>query len=89
MGRQVDLVISGTMARHKQTTTELLQGFGDNPPWEFHVGLNEYDFAGLLRPLQTLYPQHWCDTGNPRRDYYNNMKLALTCWMDGRIADDG
>lgn len=85
----VDRIVTGTMVRHRQTAEGLLQGLGVDLSLEAHEGLNEYDFQGLLDPLQKQYPDMWQDTGHARRDYYHNMKQALAFWMTGDITDDG
>lgn len=88
-GIEFDRIVTGTMVRHRQTAEGLLRGHGLDMPLEHHAGLNEYHFQGLLDPLREQHPALWQDTGHAKRDYYVNMKQALTFWMDGRIADDG
>lgn len=89
LGREFDAVIIGTMERHRQTAEGFFRGLGQQPDCVCNPGLNEYDFKGLLNPFRELHPQRWVDSGNPRRDYNDNLKQALAAWMDGSIADDG
>ena len=89
LNKSFDRIVMGTMVRHLETAQGVMDGLGATLDFETHAGLNEYDFQGLLRPLKALYPDQWLDTGHAKRDYYHNMKLALNCWMDGRIASDG
>lgn len=89
LGEDFDRIVMGSMVRHDQTARGLLRGLGRKAELEIHPGLNEYDFKGLLNPHQQLHPQEWVETGHAKRDYYHNMKAALSYWMDGTIADDG
>ncbi len=89
LGRDCDRVVMGSMRRHRQTAEGVLQGLVSSQSPEVHPGLEEYDFQGLLKPLQSGYPQLWSDTGHPRRDYYHNMKQALGLWINGDIEHDG
>lgn len=84
-----DRVVVGTMQRHDETARGILSGLGVTLPLETHAGLNEYDFQGLLNPFKQQHPSQWQDSDNPRRDYYHNMKLALSYWMRGDIDSDG
>ncbi|AQQ68156.1 hypothetical protein Mag101_11300 [Microbulbifer agarilyticus] len=88
-GQTFDRLICGTMVRHTETADGILQGLGQAVPIESTALLNEYRFQGLLGQLKAQYPARWVDTGDARRDYYHNMKLALTYWMQGAIQRDG
>ncbi|MYM62831.1 histidine phosphatase family protein [Pseudomaricurvus sp. HS19] len=89
LGRDVDSVFMGDMARHRQTAEAILQGLGRELELHIQPGLNEYRFQGLLDPLRTQHPHLWQETGNAGRDYYFNMQKAMSYWMDGTISDDG
>ena len=89
LGRQCDAVVMGTMARHRQTAEQVLEGLASDLVPQRHEGLNEYNFQGLLNALKTDFAEEFVDTGNHRRDYFHNMKRALTYWAQGRIASDG
>ena len=89
LGESYDRVLAGTMVRHEETTQGVLSGLGESIPIEYHPGLNEYDFQGLLTPLKKMAPDQWLETDNAKRDYYHNMKLALRYWMNGIIQNDG
>jgi len=89
LDKHFDRVITGTMVRHHETAQGVLAGLEKALPIDAHPGLNEYDFQGLLTPLKEQHPAHWVETGHAKRDYYHNMKQALSYWMDGTIATDG
>lgn len=94
LGESFDRIVTGTMVRHDETAQGVISGLGLEPgvkpiAIETHTGLNEYDFEGLLKPLKQQYPEQWVETGHARRDYYHNMKAALTHWMNATIATDG
>ena len=89
LGKTVDRVVMGTMARHRQTAEGVLSGLRAECELETHAGLNEYDFQGRLKPGKADFPELWSDTGHARRDYYHNMKSALGRWTNGDIASDG
>jgi broad specificity phosphatase PhoE len=86
-----DRIVIGGMQRHRQTAEGFLQGLAaDQPPsLECHDGFNEYSFSGLLKPIQQHYADRLHASDHAKRDYYHNIKLALTLWMDGSIRDDG
>ncbi|MCA0900535.1 histidine phosphatase family protein [Microbulbifer agarilyticus] len=88
-GQRFDRLICGTMVRHAETADGILQGLGQPVPIESTALLNEYRFQSLLSQLKAQYPTRWVDTGDARRDYYQNIKLALTYWMQGAIQTDG
>jgi broad specificity phosphatase PhoE len=86
---KIERVVMGSMARHRQTAEYVLSGLQHQPDLEIHPGLNEYNFSGLLAPLQQNFAELWSDTGHARRDYYHNMKQALRLWTSGDIPSDG
>ncbi len=90
MGYQPDRIVMGSMVRHRQTAEGVVQGL-EQPAisLEVQAGLNEYNFRGLLDPLQKQFPHQWQDTGQAKKDYYFNMRQALAYWMAGEIATDG
>lgn len=89
LGQSYDRIVLGSMLRHRQTNEGVLTGLGQQIPMAVHEGLNEYDFQRLLISLRQQHPALWADTGHARRDYYHNMKQALSFWMDGTIDTDG
>jgi broad specificity phosphatase PhoE len=89
LGKSVDRIVMGSLARHRQTAEGFLAGFGQSTQLETHAGFNEYHFNGLLEALKARFPEQWVDTGRARRDYYHNMKSALLRWIEGGIRDDG
>jgi broad specificity phosphatase PhoE len=49
---QPDMVISGTMRRHRQTAEHTLRAMGLEPQWVEDSRWNEYDHEQLLRRVQ-------------------------------------
>jgi len=89
LGESYDYILAGTMVRHEETAQGVLSGLGKTIPIDYHTGLDEYNFQGLLTPLKNQHPEQWLETGHAKRDYYHNMKLALRYWMEGIIPNDG
>lgn len=90
LGQSFDRIVMGTMVRHQQTAQGVIDGLRQTTIEQAdHPGLNEYDFQGLLQPLKEQFSDQWTETGNAKRDYYYNMRLALGYWMDGSIKSDG
>ena len=89
LGNSMEAIVIGGMERHRQTAESVLAGLGNSQLLKVHDGLNEYNFQGLLERLQTGFPDEWQNTGNTRRDYFNNIKKSLERWIDGSIASDG
>lgn len=87
--KDCDRVVVGGMARHRETAEQVLAGLGSNVTPDVLPGLNEYDLQGLLAACRQGFPQEWTETDNAGRDYYHNMKRALTYWMDGTLESDG
>ncbi|MBR9911250.1 MAG: histidine phosphatase family protein [Gammaproteobacteria bacterium] len=89
LGKGFDAVIMGSMVRHRQTAEAFSQGYGGNHDYSVDPGLNEYSFQGLLTPLRQQHPELYLESGNPRKDYNDNLKQALAHWMSGQISTDG
>jgi len=83
-----DHIVTGTMVRHQETADNIINGFDSFIPITKNIGLNEYDFKGLLAVLKQDFSKSWLETNNKERDYYFNIKLALTYWMSGEIESD-
>lgn len=91
-----DVVVMGTMLRHKQTATNALQAFGDrietstiaSPDW------NEYDHQAILgafdarlaTPASTK--QYLADTTNPKQQFMLMFESAIARWMSGQFDED-
>jgi broad specificity phosphatase PhoE len=88
-GRDIDLLVIGSQNRHWQTANEFLDKAKTTTAVLKDPGLDEYNFSGLLDALKSLHPDRWQISENPRRDYYYNIKLALSCWIEGSIMSDG
>jgi len=96
LGITFDAIVMGSMRRHEQTTQQFLKGFCDQEnvsmsdhPITIDAGLNEYNHTFLLSVLQHSFPKDWIDTGHLQRDYYHNIRQALSYWAEGKIVTDG
>ncbi|UAA37655.1 histidine phosphatase family protein [Paraneptunicella aestuarii] len=94
--RAPNVVITGTMLRHKQTADKALQAFGDgigastisSPDW------NEYDHQAILgafdarlaTPASTK--QYLADATNPKQQFMLMFESAIARWMSGEFDGD-
>ena len=88
LGLRFDRLVHGTLQRQQQTAQGVLDGLaptGDTPPVTVLAGLNEFAFSALMQPLSEHYAQQWVDTGQPQRDFYQNMLFAMQLWMGGEL----
>lgn len=80
-----DLIVSGPMKRHRQTTDAVLEELAEPVPTRVHDGLREFDFSDLLDAARARYPEGWCESDAPRKDYYHNIRRAMVCWIKGEV----
>ncbi|MGS2722308.1 histidine phosphatase family protein [Porticoccus sp. GXU_MW_L64] len=84
--KEFDLLVTGTMVRHKQTAVNVLNGLSNSPEEIENDGFNEYDFQDLLTAFQKQYPDEVTNEGSPQSCYYRNITRALGYWMEGHLA---
>ena len=92
-GQKFDLVVTGSMARHRQTAQACMAELGNAPlpaDWHTDAGFNEYDHDEILH-------RHWpqfaepgevrrflAETDNGNRVFQQIFQDAMARWMDGQ-----
>jgi broad specificity phosphatase PhoE len=83
--KSFDLVVTGSMLRHRETASNLMKGFAQEIKTKEYSGLNEYDFHELLIAFKKQQPEQFCTDSNPQRAYYKNITQALDLWMQDEL----
>ncbi|MDR3414868.1 MAG: histidine phosphatase family protein [Nevskia sp.] len=87
---QVDLVLSGTMRRHRQTADACLAAMRLDAERLEQPGFNEYDHDELVARLEPRYADHaqlaaeLAGTPDARRAFQALFGKAMERWMSGR-----
>jgi broad specificity phosphatase PhoE len=91
---QPDMVISGTMRRHRQTAEHTLRAMGLEPQWVEDSRWNEYDHEQLLRRVQPADNQQtdfWTElmiSQDSRVKFQQLFDRALQRWICGDHDQD-
>jgi broad specificity phosphatase PhoE len=92
LGKQFDLVVTGSLRRHAQTVEGVFKGLGRRTPGPClqHPGLDEYDFRALVEAFEAGEPTHplvLARRADPRDKsaYYRVLRLALAAWAARRL----
>lgn len=83
------LIITGSMARHRQTAQGALAAFKTQPETEHIVDANwnEFDFEALIREyLSTLAS----DVPKPTKpsEFFSALRRALKAWSEGQLGEN-
>ena len=91
-GARFDVVMRGTLKRHRQTLDAITSRLDGLPPPQEHEGLNEYDGDALIRALtratgrgQLSPPQDMQQV----KAHFRLLREALLGWMDGALVPEG
>lgn len=84
-GHQFDLVITGAMARHKQTADALLAGAGLSSDWREDARWNEFHFEQLVRLYLAQNPELADETRTDKRQLLRALKLSLHAWVQNQL----
>ncbi len=87
-GVQIDTVLMGSLARHRETWEGLAQGAGWSHVPLVWPGLNEYDSEALIAAIHPE-PLAKPDTPELYRHHFRLLRDALKAWMDGRTRPQG
>jgi len=82
---QPSRVITGSLARHKQTAASLCQGLGLNYEIEEHLGWNEFDFKAVVYAFLQLHPELTPPTQHPKA-FFSLLKKAMTGWSKNELS---
>ena len=91
-GIDFDVIVTGTLRRHRQTLEGIRQGMSaaGAPAVRELPGLNEYEFRALLPAFEAAEPAHplvRARQADPRDKsaYYRVLRLTLMAWSEDRI----
>lgn len=96
LGQRFDVVLRGTLRRHRQTLDAIVRGHAaaggvpasDWPQAEEHPALDEYDPVALVKAVHPLPLEHPRDDEAVKR-HFRLLREGLLAWMDGRTRPDG
>lgn len=88
---RLDVLLSGSMRRHTETSAAIIAALGKGaPPQDLHEGFNEYDHVAVIRAYLPLFMERVGEPkGITRADAVSDPKLfefafrfMLKAWMD-------
>jgi len=86
-GVQPDVVISGTLQRHRDTARGCLVAMNAEPRWDELPGVNEFDHEDVIRQAEPRYADRlvmmgeMAASGDPRRAFQAFFKGAVHRWV--------
>jgi broad specificity phosphatase PhoE len=93
-GVQPDVVISGSMQRHRETAVGAMSELGIEVAVTEHPGVNEFDHENVIEVAEPRYEDklvmmgEMAATGDPRRAFQKFFKDAVTRWVDGHHDEE-
>jgi broad specificity phosphatase PhoE len=83
-----DLVLTGTLRRHRETYDGISEGLGRRAEPERMIGLDEYDPEAIVRAIHSdeLAPPK---TPEAVRAHFRLLREGLVAWMQGRSVPVG
>jgi len=88
MGLSFDLVLTGSLRRHRETYEGIAEGLGQRPQPEDWPGLNEYDPEAIVRAVYSG-PIAAPTTPEAVRQHFRLLRDGLVAWMHGRSEPAG
>jgi len=91
---RVDTVVTGTLARHRQTADACLAALKVELGPRRLAGFNEFDHEELIvryaprYAVRTLLMQDMAETPDPRRSFQELFTQAVARWVEGRHDDE-
>lgn len=83
-----DRVITGAMARHKQTADTLLSAMNHSGAVpEVGQGWNEFDFEGLAKAFLAQHPDQAPAPDAPKKAFFGVLKSSLQAWAKGELPE--
>lgn len=79
-----DLLVTGTMLRHKQTADGILAATSADQV-ERDANWNEFDFDAIIRAYIKAYPNEKPADNAPRSDWYKVLKRAMLAWSGNSL----
>lgn len=87
-GQQFDAVITGAMARHKQTAKTALAELRDPIDHQIDARWNEFAFQKLVKSYLARNGELQADIGRDKRLQLKALKLSLQAWIDDELPHD-
>jgi len=88
MALSFELVLTGTLRRHRETFEGIAEGLGQRPEPEVWPGLNEYDPEAIVRAVHSG-PIDAPKTPEAVRQHFRLLREGLVAWMQGRSEPAG
>jgi broad specificity phosphatase PhoE len=90
-GQRFDLVLTGTLRRHRESLAGIVDGMGDSgacPQAQVLPGLDEYQPEALIR---AVHPEPLTAATDPEavRHHFRLLRQGLLAWMEGRTRPEG
>jgi len=91
-GISIDVVFCGDMQRHRQTMESIYRGLQQPlPEIQVHAGLNEYDFAELIRCYRLQAPEDpdviaLGKDRNNKQLFYRLLRRILSLWSKDQVS---
>ncbi len=87
-GMVFDLVLCGTLRRHKQTLSAISEGMNQDLHAMHWPNLNEYNSEAVMA---ALHPEPWdgSPTSDKHRHYFRMLRTGLLQWMLGNTQPQG
>jgi len=91
---QVDLVVCGSMQRHRQTAEACLQAMQLTPAWDEDTGWNEYDHEEVIVRFEPRYADSQVlndeirAAADPHRAFQHMFSRAVMRWVGGECDAD-
>lgn len=89
-----DVVVGGSLRRHRQTAAGCLRTLGGSLPLEEDPGFNEYDHEGMISAVEPRFANKsefaafLLRSGNPRRAFQELFEQAVDRWLGAEHEDD-
>lgn len=87
-GQRFDVVLSGTLKRHRQTCAGIAEGLQSVLAADEMAGLNEFDAEALIRAIHPE-PLAAPDTPAAVRAHFRALRDAIAAWMQARTTPVG
>jgi broad specificity phosphatase PhoE len=88
MALRFDLVLTGTLRRHRETYQGIAEGLGERAEPELWPGLDEYDSEAIVRAVHSG-PIDAPTTPDAVRHHFRLLRDGLVAWMQGRTEPIG
>jgi broad specificity phosphatase PhoE len=88
-GIRFDRIITGDMARHKQTLEGIAEGMQlENASVQTRAEWNEFDFQRLVQTYLQQFPEFRPGPDAATTDFYRILKGALLAWSAGQLTGE-